>query len=243
MNNLCYDESAYSNSSIQGKAFSDRLYTPDGRKAIVEYVGSAFHVEAWEVRWISRGVFNMIGQVSFRNRLRSPVIIRLPLPGDSAIIEEKLRNEAHIMLFLEQNTKIMIPSLLHAAPRAQDGPNSSCPCLIMTKCAHAYSNAGRVLSGQKDLTLVEEGTFKLAKDIQEPLLEEMYQHIAVTLAELWRFDFDKIGVGREISVAQAAHRTLHSRWIAIMALPYRANDVSTVRILLLTTDVGSRPGR
>ncbi|KOC16423.1 hypothetical protein AFLA70_65g003631 [Aspergillus flavus AF70] len=102
--------------------------------------------------------------------------------------EEKVQNEVAIMTYLQQNTKIPVPKIIHHGT-SEDSPAGLGPFVLMEYVGHASNLATQLRApgyqrGDRPF---------LDPDNEEEKLEFFYSQIADILLEFSKPSFDKIG--------------------------------------------------
>ncbi|PYI03354.1 kinase-like protein [Aspergillus sclerotiicarbonarius CBS 121057] len=118
-------------------------------------------------------------------------LIRFPLPGKSMFLDEKVRNEAVLMKYIADKTRIPVPRVIGYGT-AEDNPTGLGPYIIMTwvegKKMSDILRKGGDIPEKEDV---------LNPDIDPQTLKTLYGEMADILLELWSLDFDSIGSVRE----------------------------------------------
>ncbi|RAH87228.1 hypothetical protein BO86DRAFT_423725 [Aspergillus japonicus CBS 114.51] len=118
-------------------------------------------------------------------------LIRFPLPGKSMFLDEKVQNEAVLMKYIAEKTRIPVPRVIGYGT-AEENPTGLGPFIIMTW-----------VEGTKMSDLLRKGgdtpekEDALNPDIDPQTLKTLYGEMAAILLELWSLDFSRIGSLRE----------------------------------------------
>ncbi|RAH50487.1 phosphotransferase family protein [Aspergillus brunneoviolaceus CBS 621.78] len=118
-------------------------------------------------------------------------LFRFPLPGKSMFLDEKVQNEAVLMKFIADTTRIPVPSVI-AHGRAERNPTGLGPFIIMTWVEG--TKMSDLLRKGGDTPEKEEA---LDPDVDPQTLKILYGEMAEILLELWSLDFSHIGSLRE----------------------------------------------
>ncbi len=115
-------------------------------------------------------------------------LIRFPIPGKSMLPDEKVRNEVAVMKFIQQNTRIPVPSVI-ACGMGNENPTGLGPFIIMTfvegrKMSEILKGETRTKDDVDDV---------LDPHISESTLSILYGQVADILLQLFKHDFDHIG--------------------------------------------------
>ncbi|KAK0653643.1 hypothetical protein DIS24_g5919 [Lasiodiplodia hormozganensis] len=162
-----------------------------------------------------KGSFNLCICVKFNNGLPK-TIIRFPKPGHTAtaLVDEKVANEASLMNYLAQKTTIPVPRVLTSGSTDQS-PRQLGPFIIMD-----------FIDGTRLSTLLKQPTAEgedviLDPAIDDAKLDRIYHQVAGYMLQLAELDFDGIGAISESPVT--------SKWsVRSRPLTYNMNELATV---------------
>ncbi|GMG07103.1 unnamed protein product [Aspergillus oryzae] len=132
------------------------------------------------------GAFSLCFRLVFEDGFSS--LLRFPCPCRVMFPEEKVQNEVAIMTYLQQNTKIPVPKIIHHGT-SEDSPAGLGPFVLMEYVEHASNLATQLRApgyqrGDRPF---------LDPDNEEGKLEFFYSQIADILLEFSKPSFDKIG--------------------------------------------------
>ncbi|KAB8277553.1 phosphotransferase enzyme family protein [Aspergillus minisclerotigenes] len=138
------------------------------------------------VRIADLGAFNLCFRMVFEDGFSS--LLRFPCPGRVMFPKKKVQNEVAMMTYLQQNTKIPVPKIIHHGTR-EDSPAGLGPFILMEYVEHASNLATQLRApgyqrGDRPF---------LDPDIEEEKLEFFYSQIADILLEFSKPSFDTIG--------------------------------------------------
>ncbi|RAL00522.1 phosphotransferase family protein [Aspergillus ibericus CBS 121593] len=114
-------------------------------------------------------------------------LIRFPLSGKSMFMDEKVRNEAVLMKYIAEKTRIPVPRVIGYGT-AEENPTGLGPYLIMTWVEGKKMSDVLRMGGD-----IPEKEDALNPDIDPQMLKILYGEMAEILLELWSLDFDSIG--------------------------------------------------
>lgn len=140
---------------------------------------------------MKNGSFNLCFKVIF-DATREAWAVRFPIPGKVMYPEEKVRREATVLRFIEQNTRIPTPKFI-ACGTAIDNHDPRIGPFIITEWVEGVTLA----SIMKEQPESEWGP-TLRKDMDDKTLYKIYRQMAGILLELSMHDFDKIGALSEV---------------------------------------------
>lgn len=135
------------------------------------------------IDWL-QGSFNLCLRVTFSGG-SSDVMIRFPGPGHNAFREEKSVNEVDVIRFIRENTTIPVPRVI-AWGLTKDSPQQLGP-FIISEFVHG-TRLSTVLADPTDRK-----TLWLDPNVDEKLLNTVYEQVADFMLQLFRFDFNSIG--------------------------------------------------
>ncbi|TWU75061.1 hypothetical protein ED733_006619 [Metarhizium rileyi] len=140
---------------------------------------------------------------------RQRSMIRFPKPGCTMFPEEKIRNEVATIRYIQDNTSIPVPFVLHWGTR-EESPLRLGPFILMEYINHE-TDVGKVLNMPE---LHWQDRPLLNPHIDSEKLEMLYSQIAHVLLQLSKLEFPTIGSLRETDEftweAQLPNRTFSS---------------------------------
>lgn len=163
------------------KLFNDDVFRDIGR-LIIKHRGGP----AEELFPPQKGAFNVILRMKFLDG--GSAIIRFPAPGYSVFPEEKVQREVSTMRFIEQNTGIRVPHVLHYG-KTEELPAELGPFIIMEYI-------------ENDSDLVDALNIPGRSDDDRPILDpniagerlrSVYSEMAELVLQLARHSFSEIG--------------------------------------------------
>ena len=132
------------------------------------------------------GAFNAIMQMKFRDG--GSILIRFPRPGSSVFPEEKLQREVAVMRFLEQQTSIPVPHVLHHVVE-KGGPGDLGPYIIMEYIPNEHTLTPALETPGFSI----EDRPILDPNISDERLRKAYSQLADIFIELAKPSFSAIG--------------------------------------------------
>ncbi|KAI5272897.1 hypothetical protein E4T47_03968 [Aureobasidium subglaciale] len=179
-----YDESsrAHLELKLSWIAYYDKHYGAHG----VERLASAYRDDQ-HCRFVGRinGGFNICFKVVFDDGIAWAV--RFPIPGWVMDPEQKIRREAAVIKYIQENTRIPVPRLI-AHGTASDNHDPKIGPFIISEWVDGVS----LVSLMEKLPRPGYGMV-LRKDLDDDFLYKVHSQIAEVLLELASHDFDKIG--------------------------------------------------
>ncbi|KAI9044471.1 uncharacterized protein KD926_001072 [Aspergillus affinis] len=182
-----YDDAAWEGREQVFDDVKKRITSHDVLLVVIRFMAS--HRD-W-VRPIDRarieglGAFSLCSRMVFEDGFS---LLRFPCPGRVMFAEEKVRNEATVMVFLKESTRIPVPDIIHHGMR-DECPAGLGPFILMEYVEHASNLATQIRAPgyEKGVRPV------LDPNIDEEKLEFFYGQVADILLELSKPSFDKIG--------------------------------------------------
>ncbi|KAJ5638676.1 hypothetical protein N7528_001066 [Penicillium herquei] len=139
-----------------------------------------------EFRLLEKGSFNITAQMRYTGRATN---IRFSRRGAIMFPEEKVKNEAAVMRYLQVNQEsIPVPFVVHAGT-IEECPLNLSPFIMMSHIEHSmliYDALNRPGCPKNERGI-------LYPDIAEDRLETLYTELAKVLLQLYRPNFPKIG--------------------------------------------------
>lgn len=132
------------------------------------------------------GGFNLIFRMVFIDG--GSAVIRFPVPGSSAIREEKVRREVSVMRFLERHTNIRIPPVLHYG-MTEGSPAGLGPFIVMEYTEHDSD----ICDALNDPRLSTEDRPILDPNISVERLKSVYGRMADIILQMAKQSFAEIG--------------------------------------------------
>lgn len=138
------------------------------------------------------GAFNVLFRMKFRDG--GSAVIRFPKPGCTMFPEEKIRNEVATIRYIQDNTSIPVPFILHWGTR-EESPLGLGPFIIMEYINHE-TDVGKVLNMPE---LDWQDRPRLNPHVNPDTLEMLYRQLADVLLQLSKLEFPKIGSLEEVA--------------------------------------------
>ncbi|QPG98682.1 hypothetical protein C2857_007860 [Epichloe festucae Fl1] len=138
------------------------------------------------------GAFNVLFRMKFRDG--GSAVIRFPKPGCTMFPEEKIRNEVATIRYIQDNTSIPVPFILHWGTR-EESPLGLGPFIIMEYINHE-TDAGKVLNMPE---LGWQDRPRLNPQVNPDTLDTLYRQLADVLLQLSKLEFPRIGCLEEIA--------------------------------------------
>lgn len=132
------------------------------------------------------GSFNICLQIRFDDD-GPDAILRLAKAGVTAFRDEKVSNEVEVMSLLRQNTTIPVPRVI-AWGLTADSPHDLGPFIIMDYVEGVHLSD--LLQKPSDNT---EAPIVLNPNVDNDMLDTIYQQIAGFMLQLYQFNFSSIG--------------------------------------------------
>jgi hypothetical protein len=136
-----------------------------------------------------RGGYNAIFVVDFTD---GSALMRVPVPGDAAFPDEKVRAEVATIRYIEKMTSIPVPHIYHWGTAAEN-PVGLGPFIIMEYIPHAQ-NLEELL---RDPTMEDTTKARLDPHASKDKLERVYKQVADILLQLSKLEMPKIGALQE----------------------------------------------
>lgn len=163
------------------KLFNEDVFREIGRLIIKHRGGPAD-----ELFPPQKGAFNVILRMKFLDG--GSAIIRFPAPGYSVFPEEKVKREVSTMRFIEQNTNIRVPHVLHYG-MTKEVPAELGPFIIMEYIENDADLVDALnISGRSD-----DDRPILDPNIAGERLRSVYSEMAELVLQLARHSFSEIG--------------------------------------------------
>ncbi|KAF2637005.1 phosphotransferase enzyme family protein-like protein [Massarina eburnea CBS 473.64] len=178
-----YDQIAEKISDDEWEEWKKRVLSvkDDVAQFVAQHRPGSKHAEV--VNWLE-GSFNLCLRITFGDG-GTDAMIRFPGPGRNAFREEKTVNEINAIQFIQENTTIPVPRLI-AWGLTKDSPQQLGPFIISEFVqGTCLSNFVADPSSPTDLWL--------DPDVDDKLIDTVYEQISDFMLQLFRFDFDKIG--------------------------------------------------
>ncbi|OAQ68096.2 protein kinase-like protein [Pochonia chlamydosporia 170] len=137
------------------------------------------------------GAFNVHFRMKFQDG--GSAVIRFPKPGCTMFPEEKIRNEVAVMKYIQDNTSIPVPFILHWGTK-EESPLGLGPFIIMKYIDHD-TDVGKVLD-MPELDWRERP--RLDPHVDPNKLEVLYRQLADVLLQLSKLEFPTIGSLEEV---------------------------------------------
>ena len=167
-----------------------RAWLGDVKGALDELIGMVHRKrgggEFEEIVRYYGGSFNICIQISFDDD-GPDAILRLAKAGVTAFRDEKVRNEVEVMNFLRQNTTIPVPRVVDWGLTA-DSPQDLGPYIIMD-----YVEGVHLSDLLQKPSENAEAPIVLNPDVDNEMLDIVYQQIAGFMLQLYQFEFSTVG--------------------------------------------------
>lgn len=183
---MFFDEVAWDRCDDQLANWKAALFNQQAMRKITDLVIHHQNAPAAKLFPPQKGAFNMVIRLQFTDHSSS--IIRFPIPGYSVFPEEKVQREVAVMHFLEQNTTIRIPHVLHYG-MTDDSPHSLGPFIIMQHLAHNADLIDALISP----SLPAADRPVLDPNISEHRLRSVYNDMAALHLQVAKHSFPRIG--------------------------------------------------
>ncbi|KAI9704074.1 MAG: hypothetical protein M1836_006935 [Candelina mexicana] len=210
-----FDEIAETDGDNEWKAWLEKVFA--SRDEIVHFVTKRREGgKAGEFLHYLKGSFNLSVCIGFSDGGPN-VIIRFPKPGHTAtaLRDEKVANEVQFMKYLSQNTTIPLPRVISWG-LTEESPQQLGPFIIME-----YVEGTRLSTILKQPTENNQDDVVLNPDIDNTILDFVYDQIAEYMLQLSELDFTKIGAISE--------DTASNSWsVTGRPLTYNMNELATV---------------
>lgn len=210
-----FDEIAETDGDDEWKTWLEKVI--DSKNEIVNFVASRQEGgKAGEFVRYFRGSFNLSLHIRFHD-VGSSVIIRFPKPGHTAtaLRDEKVTNEVQFMKFLAQKTMIPLPRVISWG-LTKESPQQLGPFIIME-----YIDGIRLSIYLKQPTENDQEDVVLKPDIDDAILDTIYDQIADYMVQLSELDFTGIGAISEVHTSNV--------WsVTGRPLTYNMNELATV---------------
>ncbi|KAM5350645.1 hypothetical protein ACJ41O_007150 [Fusarium nematophilum] len=180
-----YDRMCEEDGDDECRAWLSRLI--DAKPQIVAFVENRVGGgDTGEFIGYLKGSYNLGLRIGFSNG-RGDVVIRFPKPGHTVWRAEKVENEVQVISYLKHHTTIPVPNIVDWGP-VEDSPQCLGPFIIME-----FIEGTRLSSILKKPTEREEDDLILDPDVDETMLDTIYEQLADYLLQLSRLEFDRIG--------------------------------------------------
>ncbi|KAF2865013.1 kinase-like domain-containing protein [Massariosphaeria phaeospora] len=209
-----FDELAETEGDEEFKAWLSKMI--DVKQEIVEFVASRREGnEIGEFDSYRKGSFNLSLVVRFSNGPKA--VIRFPKPGHTAtcLRDEKVRNEVNFISCLMELTTIPVPRVVSWGT-TEESPQLLGPFMIMD-----YIDGTSLATILKQPTDSEKDEVILVTDVDEMVLDGIYEQLADYMLQLARLDFSLIG-------AIAKHSSTDKWTVDQRPLTYNMNELATV---------------
>lgn len=173
---MSYDDVAWEKSDSVFEVWKHKLYENDVLQAIGRFVEKHRGGIAIKLCNPLRGSFNTCVRVNFSDG--GAAMIRFPCPGVVMFPEEKVRKEVATMRYIQENTSIPVPMVLHYG-MADECPYNLGPFIIMEYVEHAYNLTDLF---KEPGSLHEAMT--MDPNVTEEKLSSVYEQMADVLLEL-----------------------------------------------------------
>jgi aminoglycoside phosphotransferase (APT) family kinase protein len=137
------------------------------------------------IRRMTRGSYNAIFGLDYTD---GSAILRIPVPGNTAFPDEKVRAEVATLRYIEKMTSIPVPHIYHWGTAAEN-PLGLGPFIIMDHIPHTQT-LDDVL---RDPTPEDKFESYLDPNIPKEKLERMSRQVANIILQLSRVEMPKIG--------------------------------------------------
>ncbi|KAL5344497.1 hypothetical protein ACLOAV_010478 [Pseudogymnoascus australis] len=182
---MSYDDVAWEKSDDAFDAWKHKLYRNDVLQAIGIFVQKHRGGVAIKLCNPIRGSFNVCIKVGFSDG--GSAMIRIPCPGVVIFPEEKVKREVATMRYVQENTSIPIPLILHYG-MTDECPYNLGPFIIMEYVKHAHDLTE--LFKEQDST---GNTMTIDPNITDDKLSCVYEQMADILLELSKCSFLEVG--------------------------------------------------
>ncbi|KAM5449941.1 hypothetical protein MaudCBS49596_004704 [Microsporum audouinii] len=180
------DDVAWEQSDAISDAWAERLFEKETLLAIGRFIAKHRRGVPIELFSPKEGAFNVSFKVEFEDG--GAAMIRFPKPGVTMFPEEKIRNEVAAIRYIQENTSIPVPFIIHWGSK-EESPQGLGPFIIMEYIEHAM-DLGAALNTPgygADTPPV------LDPNIDQEKLEMLYGQVADVLLQLSRLSLLRIG--------------------------------------------------
>lgn len=200
---MCFDDVAWEQSETISDTWVSELFKTETWTAIGDFMIKHRRGVPTELCQPRAGAFN----VSFRMKFEDggSALIRFPKPGATMFPEEKVRNEVAVIRYIQENTSIPVPFILHWGTK-NESPLSLGPFILMEYIDHATD----LSTALNTPTLGDDDRPILNPSININMLEMLYGQMADILIQLSRLSLPRVGSLAQIDdfTWEARHRPL-----------------------------------
>lgn len=183
---MCFDDVAWEESENIESAWVKYILKETTLRAIGDFIVKHRKGIPTEMCDPAAGAFNVHFRMKFKDG--GSDIIRFPKPGCSMFPEEKVRNEVATIRYIQDNTSIPVPFILHWGTR-EESPLGLGPFIIMEYINHE-TDVGKVLNMPE---LDWRDRPRLNPHVDPNKLKLLYRQLADVLLQLSKLEFPNIG--------------------------------------------------
>ncbi|EEP80243.1 predicted protein [Uncinocarpus reesii 1704] len=207
-----FDELAETNGDNEWKDWLSKIL--DLKIEIATFVASRCRRgQVTEIVGYLKGSFNLGLHVRFD--AGPDAVIRFPKPGHTAFRDEKVANEVRFMQYLSETTPIPVPQVINWG-RTEESPYQLGPFIIMD-----YIRGTRLSTVLKQPTQSKDEDVILSPNVDNAMLDKVYDQIASFLLQLYQSNFNLIG-------AITRDPVLKTWSVTSRPLTYNMNELATV---------------
>lgn len=188
---MCFDDVAWEESENIESAWVKSILKESSLRAIGDFIVKHRQGIPTEMCNPKAGAFNVHFRMKFQDG--GSAVIRFPKPGCTMFPEEKIRNEVATIRYIQDNTSIPVPFILHWGTR-EESPLGLGPFIIMEYINHE-TDVGKVLNIPE---LDWRDRPRLDLHVDPDKLQMLYRQLADVLLQLSKLEFPNIGSLEEI---------------------------------------------
>lgn len=184
---MLFDDVAWERSEAIANGWIDELFSDQTKlRAIGDFIMKHRRGVPTELCDPRSGSYNLAFHMKFEDG--GSAIIRFPKPGATMFPEENARNEVAVIGYLQDNTSMPVPFILHWGPR-EESPLGLGLFIIMEYISHETDLA----TALNTPGFSREDRTRLDPDINLDKLEMLYGQVADILVQLSKLTFPAIG--------------------------------------------------
>lgn len=194
-----FDDVAWEESENIENAWVKDILKEESQRAIGDFIVKHRQGVPTELCDPKAGAFNVLFRMKFQDG--GSAVIRFTKPGCTMFPEEKIQNEVATIRYIQDNTSIPVPFILHWGPR-EESPLGLGPFIIMEYINHE-TDVCKVLNIPE---LHWEDRPRLNPHINLEKLEMLYYQLADVLLQLSKLEFPHIGSLEEVEEFESEAR-------------------------------------
>lgn len=184
------DDLAWEESERLERLWRDSLFVEETQRAIGDFIKKHRRGVPEEVGPLQAGGFNTLFRLTFLDG--GVGLMRFAKPGFSMFPEEKTRSEVATMRYVQDNTAIPVPFVLHWGTK-EESPVNIGAFIVMDHVSHEKS----MCEAMNTPGFTADKSPILDPDIDEGKLGELYGQAANVLLQLSKLEFPRIGALEE----------------------------------------------